>query len=183
MGFFWFFRKESQSSSGSFLWLLSDCRGPACLGMGGKKRPCSVCRRWFMPDPRVGERQKTCGRPECRESHRARTQRKWRRRNPDYWAERRLRQQVEQLDSGAGESALSRSPPALMSKVPWEYAQDVIGAQSTVFIAFILRLVHRRAQSEIPAYPTENTEKIDRLPPKAVQSETDKGGHNCQASP
>ena len=29
------------------------------------KRPCSICRRWFRPDVRVGSRQRACGRPEC----------------------------------------------------------------------------------------------------------------------
>ena len=28
-------------------------------------RPCRVCRRWFLPDGRLKNRQKTCGNPEC----------------------------------------------------------------------------------------------------------------------
>ena len=31
-----------------------------------RKRPCRVCRRWFQPDARLGDRQKTCGDPECK---------------------------------------------------------------------------------------------------------------------
>ncbi len=35
-----------------------------------RKRPCRVCRRWFLPDGRLKNRQKTCGNPECqREWH------------------------------------------------------------------------------------------------------------------
>ena len=30
-----------------------------------RKRPCTICRRWFRPDPRVGDRQHACGKPEC----------------------------------------------------------------------------------------------------------------------
>jgi hypothetical protein len=26
-----------------------------------RKRPCRVCRRWFMPNPRLKDRQMTCG--------------------------------------------------------------------------------------------------------------------------
>lgn len=38
--------------------------------METRRRPCSVCRKWFSPDPRVGRRQRCCG-PTCsRELHR-----------------------------------------------------------------------------------------------------------------
>ena len=37
-----------------------------------RKRPCKICKKWFMPDVRHTDRQKTCG-PECRtELHRRR---------------------------------------------------------------------------------------------------------------
>ena len=36
-----------------------------------KKRPCRICRRWFLPDRRAGDRQKVCSGKECqRERHR-----------------------------------------------------------------------------------------------------------------
>lgn len=31
----------------------------------GTKRPCRICKKWFFPNPRLGDRQKTCGTPEC----------------------------------------------------------------------------------------------------------------------
>lgn len=35
-----------------------------------RKRRCTICKRWFLPDVRHADRQKTCG-PECRrELHR-----------------------------------------------------------------------------------------------------------------
>ena len=37
-----------------------------------RKRPCKICKKWFMPDVRHTDRQKTCG-LECRtELHRRR---------------------------------------------------------------------------------------------------------------
>jgi len=30
-----------------------------------ERRPCRICRHWFRPDPRVGERQYACSAPEC----------------------------------------------------------------------------------------------------------------------
>ena len=49
-----------------------------------RKKPCRVCRRWFQPDPRVGDRQRVCGKPECQTARRQKTQADWRKRNPDY---------------------------------------------------------------------------------------------------
>ncbi|MGA2328940.1 MAG: hypothetical protein ABSH05_21935 [Bryobacteraceae bacterium] len=49
-----------------------------------RKRPCTICRRWFRPDKRVGERQRACGRPECQAARRQQTQASCRDRNPDY---------------------------------------------------------------------------------------------------
>ena len=33
-----------------------------------KPRPCKICRRRFPPHPRLKERQKTCGDPECHDN-------------------------------------------------------------------------------------------------------------------
>lgn len=59
--------------------------------MTRRKRPCRICRRWFDPHPRVGDRQRVCSKPECqRERHR-----RWcedsRRKSPDAGREERLR--------------------------------------------------------------------------------------------
>ena len=54
------------------------------------KRPCRICRRWFVPDGRVGRRQRACSAPTCQIARRARTQASWRRRNPDYFIAHRI---------------------------------------------------------------------------------------------
>jgi DNA-directed RNA polymerase specialized sigma24 family protein len=56
------------------------------------KRPCCVCRRWFVPDHRVGRRQRACSATACQIARRVRTQASWRRRNPDYFIAHRLQQ-------------------------------------------------------------------------------------------
>lgn len=42
------------------------------------KRPCSVYRRLFRPDPRVGVRQPVCGEPACQAGCRRKWQAGWR---------------------------------------------------------------------------------------------------------
>jgi hypothetical protein len=43
-----------------------------------KGRKCRVCRRQFVPHPRLGNRQQTCGSEKCRRVHRASYRRKYR---------------------------------------------------------------------------------------------------------
>ena len=49
-----------------------------------RRKRCRYCKRLFPPDPRVGERQKTCGDPLCQKAHKAQNNTRWRRKNPEY---------------------------------------------------------------------------------------------------
>lgn len=44
---------------------------------------CSECSAEFVPDPRVGERQVTCGAPECQQGRHAKQCREWRAANSE----------------------------------------------------------------------------------------------------
>ena len=50
-----------------------------------KRKRCRYCKRLFLPDPRVGKRQKTCGDPLCQKAHKVEYNARWRRRNSDYF--------------------------------------------------------------------------------------------------
>src|SRR5205809_2544386 len=84
-----------------------------------RKRPCCICRRWFRPDPRIGSRQRACGRPECQVARRKKKQKAWRERNPDYFIARRIQDRSRQ----------DRPPeplrlPIPSSRLPWDIAQS-----------------------------------------------------------
>jgi len=49
------------------------------------RRRCPFCRRWFCPDPRLNQRQETCGRPDCRRQQKRKANQEWRIKNPDYF--------------------------------------------------------------------------------------------------
>ena len=117
----------------------------------GRSKPCLVCRRWFVPDPRVGHRQKTCGRPACQAEQKRRKQAAWSARNPGYWAERRLRAQAEELQA-AERSPPVRPPPAELAELPVDFVREVLGDQGLVILAYALRLCWRAAQAESRAY-------------------------------
>jgi hypothetical protein len=46
---------------------------------------CLFCGRFFVPDPRVSERQKACPKEECKRARKRLSQRLWCERNPDYF--------------------------------------------------------------------------------------------------
>jgi hypothetical protein len=49
------------------------------------RRRCPFCRRWYYPDPRLGQRQETCGRTECRQKQKRKSNQRWRAKNPGYF--------------------------------------------------------------------------------------------------
>ena len=48
-------------------------------------RRCFFCGRYFTPDYRVGDRQKSCGRPDCRKARKKKAQEAWTEKNPGYF--------------------------------------------------------------------------------------------------
>lgn len=46
---------------------------------------CQFCGRFFIPDYRVGERQKACSRVECRQARKRLAQEAWCAKNPGYF--------------------------------------------------------------------------------------------------
>ena len=50
-----------------------------------KQSRCPFCRCLFIPNPRIKDRQKTCGRLACRRKRKRRMDERWRRQHPDYF--------------------------------------------------------------------------------------------------
>ena len=78
-----------------------------------KRRPCSECRRWFAPHPRVGARQVTCGAAACQRHRHRRADRHWHRRHPDSDRGRRL--QAPPSASARARSGSRRRPGARLA--------------------------------------------------------------------
>jgi len=66
-----------------------------------KKRPCSVCRQWFLPDARVGNRQRACSAPECQRARHREADRAWHARHRDYDRGRRWQVAVDAAKPGS----------------------------------------------------------------------------------
>ena len=59
-----------------------------------KKRPCAVCRCWFIPQARVKHRAVTCGRKECQKEWHRRQCQKWNRKNKAYFRSNYLQKKL-----------------------------------------------------------------------------------------
>jgi hypothetical protein len=93
-----------------------------------RKRPCRVCRKWFLPHPRAGSRQKVCSAEACQRERHRRNCADWRDRHPDYDRETRLR---ARLGPDPGTEAVR---PALdpVGEIAWEAARDAVGLEAAV---------------------------------------------------
>ena len=121
-----------------------------------KKRPCRICKKWFRPNSRLGDRQKTCGALECQRQWHIRTCTQWNLKNRAFAKESYLKDRLDQLAPGSKTSSPPLPPPS-KSSPPWtsplDYprgvVQEVIGAQQLIIIDYIARLLIRRVQEVI----------------------------------
>lgn len=95
-----------------------------------KKKPCRICKRWFQPNRRVGNRQKVCSDPKCQRERQRRNCEDWRRRNPDYDREDRLRRR---LNREAKEGGLSGGN-SLYRELNESAARKLVGLEVFVFV-------------------------------------------------
>ena len=136
-----------------------------------RKRPCRVCGKWFMPDPRLGNRQKTCGAKECKRRWHAAKCAEWNKQNRSYFKEIYLR---SRLDPPISDAVGPRSPPSSSRPntpgrcpsplyLPRDAVQEVMGAQPLVIIEYIVRVLLRGVQEVIRAQHPEIANKSRRL--------------------
>lgn len=113
-----------------------------------RKRPCSICRRWFLPDVRVGPRQRACSSPECQAERRKKTQASWRAANPDYFAARRIAERAEQAAQEPKTPPAPLRVPAPLDRLPWDVAQDEFGVQGADFLGLLGRVLVTAGQDQ-----------------------------------
>jgi len=142
-----------------------------------KKRPCRVCGKWFTPNPRLGDRQQTCGAKECQRKWHARKCAEWNRKNRAYFKEIYLRGRLESFGSDPPVQSPSlcsscriNDPPRRSSplELPQEVVQEVIGVKQLIIIEYIVRLLARDVQEVIRTQLIEKQRGISRLPLSSI---------------
>jgi hypothetical protein len=157
-----------------------------------RKKPCSICRKWFTPDRRVGSRQKTCS-EECRKEWRRRKQTEWRENNPEYFKARWLKERsrraaeadqaaanvIEDIKAGREPAPLKERPrpPSVirmcgeLRRIPWRAMQSEIGIEVTDSIMVVAKVMLQAVQSEKKAEVTENKREPPRLRKEVAQTQ------------
>ena len=133
--------------------------------MACRKRPCRICRRWFSPDPRLKDRQMTCGEEACKREWHRRKCAEWNRENSELIKRERLAYKLKAVAAGNRQAKLTDeshpSPASLQSAPRTEhlspFAQEVIAAQLAVMIEYLLRHLVRRVQEVMRRQVMVNT--------------------------
>ena len=97
-----------------------------------RKRPCSICRKWFLPDVRQVGRQKTCSHECSAELHR-RNCAKWNKKNTAYFKSNYLDKKLEEdgrspPDSTQPDVNADANPPP-KSRINLNLPRDIIGSR------------------------------------------------------
>ena len=107
---------------------------------GWKKRPCRICGRWFVPDPRLKDRQKTCADAQCKREWHRRKCAQWNKDNADYFKSNYLQKKLE---------ATLACKSRFRSGLPLVFVQEVIGLQPLVILEYLVQHLLRRFQEVI----------------------------------
>jgi hypothetical protein len=133
--------------------------------MSSRKRPCRICGRWFSPDPRLKDRQMTCGEEACKREWHRRKCAEWNKANSGLIKKERLAHRLKSVASGSGQTTVtehvSPSPAPLQTTPKTQHllplAQEVIAAELAVMFEYLLRQLLKRAQAVMRRQVAVNT--------------------------
>lgn len=86
-------------------------------------KQCEFCGKFFVPDPRVGVRQRACSRSSCKDARKQSAQRRWVDANPGYFCGRypELKERRHKQRTLAAQMIQDKIPPSkpLLKLVCW----------------------------------------------------------------
>lgn len=132
------------------------------------KRPCSECKRWFTKDPRVGNRQHLCHRPECRAARNRKACSDWRRENPDKVIASRLRRRLPKVPPDPAEVVLLDPMRHFSPSV----VRHVMGRKVTVVLEEVAKVLVHIARHEMPPKAKVRAVRTAKVPRASARQET-----------
>ncbi len=130
-----------------------------------RKRPCCICRKWFQPDVRQKERQKTCGRTGCKKEHHRRHCEKWNKRNKEYFVNNYLEKKIEQIEVQSPEKTARSTPEPSSGKaqpftplssspvLPSEVIIREYGMRNLIIIHYLIRQIIVQTRGRSSGFP------------------------------
>jgi hypothetical protein len=119
-----------------------------------RPRPCRVCRRWFRPHPRAGDRQRVCGDEACQRERNRRACARWRAANAE--DERAERVRLKVTVGAPGEAPTAR--------LEWPAVRHAVGVEVAVVIQELARHSEDWARHAVRAHPMGIVEDSGRHP-------------------
>ena len=131
------------------------------------KRPCCICRKWFQPDVRQKDRQKTCGRSKCQTELHRRNCDDYNKRNKEESANNYLGKKLEQVEPKTVKEN-NKKPPLdpihpevsqipLLPTSPFVLPVEIIikeyGVRNMVIIHYLVRKIITQLQSQNRGIP------------------------------
>ena len=102
------------------------------------KRPCCICRKWFVPDVRQKGRQKTCG-PACQKELHRRQCEKWNKKNKadsksNYLAKKLEKAAIQTAPDSPAISFQQQTKPVL----PMEIITAEYGVKPAIIVQYLV---------------------------------------------
>ncbi len=119
-----------------------------------RTRPCRICRKWFLPDPRQAGRQKTCGKPACQKENHRRQCAKWNRKNRDYFKANYLSEKLARTKdppaSTTNKAQVVKPSSRIKLDLPVDLVADIIGVRRLIILEYIIAQVVQRSFVRAP---------------------------------
>ena len=124
--------------------------------MQRQRETCCICSTFFIPNRKVGKRQKTCSNPVCQKIHKENNNAQWRLNNPDY----------DKNDYGRVKAYLEKNPGYLKRyrRDHPEYVQKNRDAQRR---RDRVRKLNLDIQAKLNRQPSEIISQLEIAPPSS----------------
>jgi hypothetical protein len=106
-----------------------------------KKRPCSICRKWFLPDKQVGNRQKVCSRPECQKERHRRESIVYRKR--ERFKDKEMRIVTKLRKDGVAEIS-EPADGAVLTRLRWSDLRELVPLEQAVIFRLLGEVIELR---------------------------------------
>ena len=124
-----------------------------------RKRPCSICRKWFLPDVRQAGRQKTCS-PECSGELHRRNCAKWNKKNTAYFKSNYLDKKLKEDGRSPPDSTqpeVEADPePAPKSRINLNLPRDIIeskiGRDNLIMAEYVTEQIFSRIRNNATGF-------------------------------
>ena len=113
-----------------------------------RKRPCKICRRWFLPDVRQKQKQVTCARAACKKERHRRQCQNWNKKHAAYFKANYLAAKLERVKDPPARAKPSSAVAAGRIKLalPREVIIEAIGVELLVIVEYVAAQIARRSR-------------------------------------